>query len=227
MTCGIYKITNKVNGHAYVGLSNNIERRAKEHLSASKSPNEKVRESALYRAIRKYGKDNFSIEVLEELPNNRELLKKRECLWIKILDTYDGEGYNETPSGDSVGKNNVHYGEDHGMALLSHEEVMYCRQAYREGKRSRNVYEENFKEKISYSAFLAMWHGKNWKTVCPEVFNNNPHPAKYGEKDCEKIVSLFKNFSGSLRSFVSSEYCYVGYGTAWNMIHNPDFYIGK
>lgn len=31
MSCGIYKITNKINGHSYIGLSNNIEHRFNDH----------------------------------------------------------------------------------------------------------------------------------------------------------------------------------------------------
>lgn len=31
MSCGIYKITNKENGHMYIGLSKNIERRFSDH----------------------------------------------------------------------------------------------------------------------------------------------------------------------------------------------------
>ena len=36
MTTGIYKITNKINGHYYIGRSIRIEHRFREHISNAK-----------------------------------------------------------------------------------------------------------------------------------------------------------------------------------------------
>lgn len=33
MSCGIYRITNQINGHMYIGLSKNIENRIKDHFN--------------------------------------------------------------------------------------------------------------------------------------------------------------------------------------------------
>ena len=54
-TCGIYKITNLVNEKVYIGQAQDIEKRWREHKCSSKSNNQ-----ILYRAIRKYGLENFS-----------------------------------------------------------------------------------------------------------------------------------------------------------------------
>ena len=72
---GIYKITNLINNKTYIGQSNCIERRFAQH----KSPYEQNRnyEKSLYKAIKKYGINNFSFDIIEECPeedlNNREL----------------------------------------------------------------------------------------------------------------------------------------------------------
>ena len=58
---GIYKITNKLNGKVYVGQSNDIERRFKEHQQKGESS-----KIPLDIAIQKYGKDNFTYEIIEE-----------------------------------------------------------------------------------------------------------------------------------------------------------------
>ena len=58
---GIYKITNKINGKIYIGQSNDIERRFKEHMT--KGERSRI---LLDHAIKKYGPDNFSYEVIEE-----------------------------------------------------------------------------------------------------------------------------------------------------------------
>lgn len=63
---GIYKITNKINGKIYIGQSINIERRWKEHIFDNR------KNSLIHLAIIKYGKENFSFEVIEEC-NQKEL----------------------------------------------------------------------------------------------------------------------------------------------------------
>lgn len=70
---GIYKITNKINAKWYIGQSNDIERRWREHKNCGINKSKNT-EYPLYRAIRKYGIDNFEFEILEEC-HLEELLK--------------------------------------------------------------------------------------------------------------------------------------------------------
>lgn len=88
----IYKITNLINGEAYIGQTINFERRKKEHLKAKDN-------FAIHNAIRKYGIDNFSWEILEECSEN--LLNEREKYWISYYNTYK-EGYNSTRGGENA-----------------------------------------------------------------------------------------------------------------------------
>ena len=76
---GVYKITNNITGDFYIGSSKNIERRWSTHKSPSthkRYPNIK-----LYKAMAQYGRDNFTIEVIEETDNLRE----REQYYIEQL----------------------------------------------------------------------------------------------------------------------------------------------
>lgn len=92
----IYLITNKINKKKYIGkTTQSIEERWNEHIHDSKRPKCEIR--PLYRAINKYGIDNFNINELEKCPNS--ILDKREQYWIKKLDTYHN-GYNATMGGD-------------------------------------------------------------------------------------------------------------------------------
>lgn len=63
--------------------------------------------SILNKAIRKYGADNFSVQILEnDIPN--DLLSEREKYWIDYYKTYykdNNHGYNMTRGGDG----NSHY----------------------------------------------------------------------------------------------------------------------
>ena len=67
---GIYKITNLVNGKIYVGQSIDIVDRWKQHIYKAFNHNERAFDSPIHQAFRKYGKDNFRFEVLEECSAN-------------------------------------------------------------------------------------------------------------------------------------------------------------
>lgn len=187
---GIYVITNEINQKQYVGLSKNCWKRWADHYSKSYNSNKKdVLEKALYMAMRKYGRDNFSFKIIEECPE--EQLSEREVYWIKKLNTYHG-GYNETEGGEKPGPNSVHLGEAHGMAKLTEKEVIQCRKWYKEGKKSHDIWEKCFQDKITYVGFQRMWHGKTWKHVMPEVFKSNPHPrCKYSEEIIQQIKHMY------------------------------------
>lgn len=62
MQSGIYKITNKLNNKIYIGSSNNLNRREKEHFSLLKR--NKSHCKILQTAWNKYGEQNFIFEVL-------------------------------------------------------------------------------------------------------------------------------------------------------------------
>lgn len=97
--CGIYKITNKINGKMYVGQSVNIKKRWNSHINDDRKKNQ----YAIHMAIKKYGKENFSFEVIEQcLPTE---LNEREIYWISYYDTYNN-GYNLTMGGDNATRYN-------------------------------------------------------------------------------------------------------------------------
>lgn len=92
----IYQIINKINGKSYIGKTEySVEHRWKEHLRGCKY--EKNQSRALYRAMNKYGVENFScIEIKEtDTPNEDEIF------YIQKYDTYHN-GYNETLGGDGA-----------------------------------------------------------------------------------------------------------------------------
>lgn len=92
----IYCIKNNINGKCYVGKTlKSPKERFSEHLYDAYKPTEENR--PLYRAIKKYGENNFSLQVLEECAD--ELASEREIWYIKKLKTY-AHGYNATIGGD-------------------------------------------------------------------------------------------------------------------------------
>lgn len=98
----IYKITNQVNGKVYIGKTteNSIEQRWKEHQQDCKK--ERCKSRPFYRALNKYGLDQFTVEEVEQC--DVSVLDERETYWINYYRSYIGwddcNGYNATLGGD-------------------------------------------------------------------------------------------------------------------------------
>jgi len=62
---GIYKITNLINGMTYVGQSNNIAERWKQHIKRGVGADPPT-QNKLYPAMLEFGAENFTFEIIEE-----------------------------------------------------------------------------------------------------------------------------------------------------------------
>ena len=94
-TYAVYKITNAINGKFYIGMTKRaLSKRWSQHLYASKKDSNYSR---IAKAIRKYGRDNFSIEVIESLGSLDEM-KAAEIRLIASLNP----AYNVTSGGDGA-----------------------------------------------------------------------------------------------------------------------------
>lgn len=96
----IYKYENNINHHIYIGQSVNLKKRIREHKCAFSNPNNPDYNFPIHRALRKYGVENFTISILEEVEDNA--LDEREVYWIAYYDSYKN-GYNATPGGQNGG----------------------------------------------------------------------------------------------------------------------------
>lgn len=91
MISGIYKITNKNNGKAYIGMSGNIFNRWRSHCS------EKNTKGFMARIINEDGLQNFTFEILE-LVDDISIMGSRERHFIREHETFES-GYNKGPGG--------------------------------------------------------------------------------------------------------------------------------
>lgn len=82
----VYKITCKINNKIYIGSTKLGKEKRWGDLSSSSSHLSEVRDGThtpLYDDIRKYGKENFTLETLEVVSGDRHEAYKREDYWIK------------------------------------------------------------------------------------------------------------------------------------------------
>lgn len=144
----IYKITNNINGKVYIGKTNyTIEKRWKEHchdykkLSFQKRP--------LYRAMAKYGPENFSIEEIENVSVEQE--NERERYWIEYFQSFKN-GYNATIGGD--GKPYL----DHTLVIATYNQL-------------QNQYQTALKLGINESTVHDILIANNIQTLGPGILS--------------------------------------------------------
>ena len=99
----IYKITNNINGKIYIGQTRVTEpQRWQQHVwhAYNDSDNDSL---LLCRAIKKYGKENFTRTIVEECDN--WFLNEREKYWINYFNSTNHEiGYNVVEGGEGHSK---------------------------------------------------------------------------------------------------------------------------
>jgi group I intron endonuclease len=92
----IYKAVNQVNGKVYIGFDSNWPNRVKVHKTSSKKQNYKF-----YRAIRKYGWDNFQWDIIYQSKDKEHTLSVMETYFIEQYNSFN-DGYNSTLGGDGT-----------------------------------------------------------------------------------------------------------------------------
>ena len=91
----IYKYTNLINGKIYIGQTKQtLEQRDYKHQTQLND------NTYFHRAMKKYGRDNFSLELIEDhIPFNQ--LNEKEKFYIDFFESFytTGKGYNLTQGG--------------------------------------------------------------------------------------------------------------------------------
>lgn len=181
---GIYKITNLISGKAYIGQTNSIDRRFKEHLTKSKL--------LIDQTIQKYGADNFKFEIIEECSINE--LNDREKYWIKYFNTITPHGYNQDEGGHS-GNFSFNYSSEEEIQNII-DDIKYSNLTFTEiaNKYSKNVsnisrinngkihIQENevypLRKKQNYPQIKNSIHSDVNGTICPVCGNKKSSRAK-------------------------------------------------
>jgi group I intron endonuclease len=130
----IYKLTSP-SGKISIGKASHFEARMRKHEQNAL----RGRRSRLYTAIKKYGWNNFTKEIIEI--TDKENLSSREVFWIDFYQSFSdpSKGYNMTPGGD---------GGDTLIDWTDEEKrILWAEQAQkRVGQHRSEEWKQNFKE---------------------------------------------------------------------------------
>lgn len=204
--CGIYKITNKINNKIYIGKSINIKERWITHIRESNISNEQWDsnyrgvKTPFHSAIRKYGTENFTFEVLEEC--DREQLNDKEKYWIKELNaTNRNIGYNVTLGGDGYNRGK---GENAPGCKITKAESDLIKQKLKDRWTAKQIQE--LVPLATPGIISSINHGKTWfdENETYPISLNNGHRTWSDEEamkikkryaDGETIMDLAREFS--------------------------------
>ena len=189
----IYKITNSENGLIYIGCTvNSLSQRFNEHLYRCFKTDYN---SKLYNSIRKYGKEKFLIELIEEC--DLSIIYETEKKYIDEYDTYNnglnttlgGEGclgYTHSPETRKKISENTKNGNSHKNKTY---EELYSENSTEEKNKRResvkkgweNLSEEDREKRIMNSKLGLQNKSKYGVELITEIKNKINNGAKFKE----------------------------------------------
>ena len=125
----IYIIKNKINNKVYIGQTiQGSSIRFKQHLKLSKANKNQL----IYKAIKKYGKEKFYFEVLENNIQTYKKLSEAEELYITKFNSITPNGYNMCPGGQKYRR----------KSDITNEQISIITNMYNNGNSTRAIGEQ-------------------------------------------------------------------------------------
>jgi len=200
----IYKIQNKINGLVYIGCTiSSLKKRFQEHLYRCFKTDYK---SKLYNSIKKYGVENFTIDLVDECDLNviyeteKKYIKEFNSYHNGLNSTYGGEGclgYTHSPEirkkiSEGTKNGNSHKGKTYEELYgdRAEEEKMKRKKSVKLKWDGMNEDERNNRVKKTKDAV------KNNSKYSQEIINEIKNKIKNGEKfsDVKKEYSNISNW---------------------------------
>lgn len=149
----IYCYINKINQHKYVGQTNNIKRRCREHISSSYNKNSCSYDALFHKKIRQYGIENFDFKILETIyEDDQNIVNEREIYWIDKLESFrgTGKGYNSDRGGSQAKE----------CKVLTEKQLKEVKEKIKQGEAFPDIAAQY---EISVSFISGINHGTYWK----------------------------------------------------------------
>lgn len=185
----IYCYTNKENNKQYIGQTNNVERRKKQHIQDSihcHKGHEVSYNLPFHSAIRKYGIDNFTFEILEIVEtDNWNEVNMLESKYIKNKNSLAPNGYNLKTEGEA--------NKGVNCSNLSQEQILSIVSDLKNGIEIKTVAEKN---NLSRSYISDINNGR-----CCRI-KDTSYPLQQNritEEEYLDIIDMLKNTNYSIR----------------------------
>lgn len=189
----IYLTTNKINGKKYIGKKTSNKFLGTRYLGSGRY---------LMNAIKSYGKENFRVEILEEV-DKRELLTERELFWIDKLNAVEDEEFYNQIRESSPGRDGIPNSWN-TRNLQSLRAKQRCKTE--EGKlnlikaaKAANLVEgrsdkisKTLKEKYKSGEMKPYWSGKTMEKEIREKMSKSRVGHSFSEKTKSKISQANK-----------------------------------
>lgn len=171
-TCGVYLLTCTINGKRYVGSSVCIPSRLSTHFGRDAR---KYMDRELYSDIRRYGRENFIWEVLEECDRDALIEKEAEC-FDKLHPEYNEIRPCKCSFSDKYVRGKAHSTKKY-YDSLEKRKVMYRTEEYRkkfseiQNKRKKKI--EVLKDGKVVETFNSFSDCKKWLNETTEYVGKN------------------------------------------------------
>lgn len=204
MEKAIYVITNKVNNKQYIGQSKCPDRRFREHCRNNKRDN-----SIIDKAIQKYGKENFTMEILGWYENYNEM----ERYYISIYKSLAPNGYNILPGGEEP----PHWcGEKNPLSKLTEQQVKNIIKDLKNWDLSFKQIRKKYR--ITTDMLRHIYDGTSWHQE-DETYPLRPGDKEINHLKADEVKRLLKETSLSQKE--------IGKKVGWNRSAITMINIGK
>ena len=186
----IYKITNLINNKVYIGQTiRTLQQRFNRHINDAMNNNLNTH---FARAIRKYGPENFAIEIIDTATSQDELTQK-EQYWIGYYNSIN-EGYNETDSQFKCGGNTYQSKSEEELKAISKKLSESKTGVLNPNARKIKCKNINTKEEYHFDTLAE----------CQRFFNESNH--QFVSRRClHKVKDLQTNEEKTFNSYADAE----------------------
>lgn len=188
----IYKITNNINKKIYIGqtVKERPTDRYSQHRYLARHPEQEKGISYLHRAMKDYGVENFSFDVIEQIDNS--FLDEREKYWIEQYNCLSPNGYNLTTGGNGTpGFSRPQTIEEREKRQKSNKEfyINHPEAIEAQRERTKKLWEnEEYRKKVTES-------NRKFYSEHPDKFKgeNNPFYGKHHTEESLKKIHAAAN----------------------------------